>query len=79
MAGEVRLSDARVGAEYVVVAVGGPPHVRSRIMSLGLTPGVRLKVVGSSPLGDPMHLEVRGSNVSIRKAEASVVTVREVG
>jgi ferrous iron transport protein A len=53
-----------------VVHVGGSRAVRRRLMELGLVPGTRVSVVGVSPLGDPLELEVRGSRLSIRKKEA---------
>jgi ferrous iron transport protein A len=39
-------------------------------MELGLVPGVELRVVGVSPLGDPLQVEVRGGRLSIRKKDA---------
>jgi ferrous iron transport protein A len=53
-----------------VVRVGGARAVRRRLLELGLVPGTRVQVVGASPLGDPLELEVRGSRLSIRKKEA---------
>ncbi len=45
---------------------------------MGLTPGVKVKIVRVAPLGDPLDIVVRGYNLSIRKNEASLVIVREV-
>ena len=56
--------------QATVVRVGGARPVRRRLMELGLVPGTRVQVVGASPLGDPLELEVRGSRHSIRKKEA---------
>ncbi len=44
-------------------------------MELGLVPGTRVSVVGVSPLGDPLELEVRGSRLSVRKKEALGIEV----
>jgi len=44
-------------------------------MELGLTPGTQVSVIGVSPLGDPLELEVRGSRLSIRKKEALNIEV----
>ena len=58
-----------------VKAVNGARAVRRRLLELGLTPGTQVTVVGVSPLGDPMELEVRGSRLSIRKKEALSIEV----
>jgi ferrous iron transport protein A len=58
-----------------VKAVNGARAVRRRLLELGLTPGTQVTVVGVSPLGDPMELEVRGSRLSIRKKEALAIEV----
>jgi len=59
-----------------VVAVRGIRSVRRRLLELGLVPGTRLEVLGVSPLGDPLELEVRGSRLSIRKKEAQLIDVQ---
>jgi ferrous iron transport protein A len=57
-----------------VKLVGARP-VRRRLQELGLTPGTEVRVVGVSPLGDPLELSVRGARVSIRKKEAFEIEV----
>jgi ferrous iron transport protein A len=59
----------------VVTAIGGGRPVRRRLLELGLVPGTPVRVVGVSPLGDPLELEVRGSRLSIRKKEALTIEV----
>lgn len=49
--------------------------MRRRLLELGLVPGTQVSVVGVSPLGDPLELEVRGSRLSIRKKEALAIEV----
>jgi ferrous iron transport protein A len=58
-----------------VLAVGGARAVRRRLLELGLVPGTRVMVVGVSPLGDPLELELRGSRLSLRKKEALSIEV----
>ncbi len=45
---------------------------------MGLTKGTVLKLVKLAPLGDPVELEVRGFNLSLRKEEAEVLQVRSI-
>jgi Fe2+ transport system protein FeoA len=42
---------------------------------MGLTPGTYIKVVRFAPLGDPMDVEVRGYHLSLRRHEASQVSL----
>ena len=62
---------------YTVKAVNGVRAVRRRLLELGLVPGTQVTVIGVSPLGDPLELEVRGSRLSIRKKEALAIEVEQ--
>ena len=67
------LKDAKVGQTVTVAKVHGEGPVRRRIMDMGLTKGVEVYVRKVAPLGDPMELNVRGDEVSIRKADAEMI------
>jgi ferrous iron transport protein A len=45
---------------------------------MGLTPGTEFTVTRHAPLGDPVEIQVRGFNLSLRKAEADALRVEEV-
>jgi ferrous iron transport protein A len=49
--------------------------MKRRIMDMGVTPGVEIKVVKTAPLGDPVEVRVRGYELSLRKDEAAQVQV----
>jgi ferrous iron transport protein A len=42
---------------------------------MGLVPGIDVRVVTVAPLGDPIQIEVRGGQWSIRRGEAAQITV----
>ena len=67
------LKDAKVGQTVTVARVHGEGPVRRRIMDMGLTKGVQILVRKVAPLGDPMELNIRGYELSIRKADAEMV------
>lgn len=67
------LKEARVGQTVTVARVHGEGPVRRRIMDMGLTKGVQVLVRKVAPLGDPMELNIRGYELSIRKADAEMV------
>ena len=70
------LSDLRVGQYASVVAIEGADEIGIRLLEMGLTPGVELKVIGTAPLGDPLEIELRGYRLSVRRSEAARVAVR---
>ena len=70
------LKDARVGQTVTVVKLHGEGAVRRRIMDMGITKGVEIYVRKMAPLGDPMELNLRGYELSLRKADAEMVEVR---
>lgn len=64
-----------VGASARVSDVVGVDPTALRLLEMGLTPGITVRVIGRAPLGDPLELEVRGYRLSIRDAEAARVAV----
>ena len=69
------LRDAKIGETVKVVKLHGEGAVKRRIMDMGITKGVEIKVQKVAPLGDPMEVTVRGYQLSIRKADAAMVEV----
>ncbi len=70
------LKDVRVGQTVTVVKLHGTGAVKRRIMDMGLTKGVEVLVRKVAPLGDPMELNVRGYELSVRKADAEMIEVQ---
>ncbi len=70
------LKDVRVGQTATVVKLHGTGAVKRRIMDMGLTKGVEVLVRKVAPLGDPMELNVRGYELSVRKADAEMIEVQ---
>ena len=69
------LKDAKVGETVRVKKLYGEGPVKRRIMDMGITKGVDLHVRKVAPLGDPMELNVRGYERSVRKADAEMIEV----
>lgn len=69
------LNEIKAGESARVVRLGGDGAVRRRIMDMGLTKGVEVRVRKVAPLGDPIELTVRGYELSIRRDEAARVEV----
>ena len=69
------LKDARIGDTVQVVKLHGEGAVRRRIMDMGITKNVEIYVRKVAPLGDPIEINVRGYELSLRKADAEMVEV----
>ncbi len=69
------LKDVPVGKHAVVVKLHGEGPVKRRIMDMGITKGVEIYVRKIAPLGDPMEVNVRGYELSVRKADAQMIEI----
>lgn len=69
------LKEVKVGETVKVVRLNGEGAIKRRIMDMGITKGVELYLRKVAPLGDPMEVTVRGYEMSIRKADAEMITV----
>ena len=69
------LKDAQVGQTVTVARLNGTGPVKRRLMEMGITKGVQIYVRKVAPLGDPMELNVRGYELSVRKADAEMVEI----
>lgn len=70
------LKEAKVGDTVTVVRLHGEGPVKRRIMDMGITKGVEIHVRKVAPLGDPVEINVRGYELSVRKADAEMIEVR---
>ena len=69
------LREIKIGGTARVVKVHGEGAVRRRIMDMGITRGVEIKVTKVAPLGDPLEVTVRGYELSLRKEDAARIEV----
>ncbi len=69
------LKDAKIGQTVTVVKVHGEGAVRRRIMDMGITKRVEILIRKVAPLGDPIEINVRGYELSLRKADAEMIEI----
>ena len=69
------LRDVQVGETVTVARLHGEGPVKHRIMDMGITKGVEIFVRKVAPLGDPMELNVRGYELSLRRGDAEMIEV----
>ncbi|MBQ6129867.1 MAG: ferrous iron transport protein A [Lachnospiraceae bacterium] len=70
------LRDVKIGETATVVKLHGEGAVKRRIMDMGITKNTEVFVRKVAPLGDPIEINVRNYELSIRKADAEMVEVR---
>lgn len=69
------LRDVKIGKSAKVVKLHGEGALKRRIMDMGITKGVEIRVRKVAPLGDPLEITVRGYELSLRKADAEMIEV----
>ncbi len=69
------LKDVKCGQRAIVSRLHGSGAVKRRIMDMGITRGTEIFVRKVAPLGDPIELNVRGYELSLRKEDASMIEV----
>ena len=70
------LKQAKVGDTVTVVKLHGEGAVKRRIMDMGITKGVSVFVRKVAPRGDPIEGNVRGYELSLRKADAEMIEIQ---
>lgn len=69
------LKDVQVGEAVKVVKLHGTGAVKRRIMDMGITKGAEIYVRKVAPLGDPVEVNVRGYELTVRRADAEMVEI----
>ena len=69
------LDQLPIGMPGVIRAVRGEEALRVRLLDMGLIPRTEVTVRKVAPMGDPIELQVRGYELTLRKADAAGITV----
>lgn len=72
---EKTVNDLKTGEQAVVTGLGCKGALRRRIIDMGITPGAVVIMRKAAPMGDPLEINVRGYELSIRRSEAKLITV----
>jgi ferrous iron transport protein A len=68
-----KLSELKPGESGIIEKLHGNAQGRLRLMEMGMTPGVHVKVLHAAAFGGPLQISVRGYQLSLRREEASGV------
>lgn len=69
------LKDVKCGQTVKVKKVEGSGPIRRRIMDMGITKGSEIYVRKVAPLGDPIEINIRGYELSLRKFDAEMIVI----
>ena len=72
------LKEAQTGKNYVIKKINGKGALKRRIMDMGLTKGTEFYVRKVAPLGDPVQINVRNYELSLRKHDAELLEIEEI-
>ena len=73
------LDQLPLGKAATIEAVGGDGALRRHFLNMGLTPGTRVSLRKTAPMGDPVELELRGYELTLRLADAKNISICAVG
>lgn len=71
----MKLSELPIGESATITEVGGEGPLRLRFLDMGLIPKTKVSVRKVAPMGDPIQIKIRGYELTIRKEDASLITV----
>lgn len=76
---EGHLSDLKVGQKCELLSLHNDnPALRRRLLDMGLTKGVIVKVKKIAPLGDPVDIELRGYELCVRRSDLMNIDIKVV-
>ena len=70
------LADLKIGQDAVLRTIGGQGELRHHLLDMGLTPGVRVTLQKTAPLGDPLEIHLRGYALTLRLDDARSIGIR---
>lgn len=72
------VDDLQIGQKGVISAVGGEGALRLRFLDMGLIPGTIVRLQKVAPMGDPIQIQVRGYELTIRREDARMIAIEGV-
>lgn len=78
MSKQLALSNLKPGAIARVIGFEGETHLTSRLVELGIIPGISVRLIKTAPLGGPVEVKVREYYISIRLLDAGHILVEEL-
>lgn len=64
------INDLKIGQSGVISTVGGEGSLRLRFLDMGLIPGTKVTLQKVAPMDDPIQIQLRGYELTIRREDA---------
>lgn len=74
----ISLKDVSVGNNATIIKINCSGPIKRRLMDMGLTKGTQVHVRKVAPLGDPIEVNVRGYELSLRKSDSELIEVEVI-
>ncbi len=69
------LNELKPGDSAVITDVAGDGALRCRLLDMGLIPKTKVRLIKIAPMGDPIEIEVRGYELTLRIDDAKKIAV----
>jgi len=76
---KLNLTHINLGEIASVVGFSDVAKMTSRLVEMGIVPGVTIRMVKAAPLNGPVEVKVREYYISIRKVDAQHIYVEKQG
>jgi len=70
----------KIGERYQVKRLSADidQHFRQKLLSMGFIPGAIIHIMRVAPLGDPLQVEIKGCQLSIRRRDLEKLALEKV-
>lgn len=75
---KLKLGEITHNRPIEIVEISSDCGRAGRLAALGFLPGQRVRISRIAPLGDPISIEMGGQEISVRRAEADLIEVKEI-
>lgn len=72
------LDELPIGKTAIVKAVGGTGSLRLRLLDMGLIPHTQVTLEKVAPMGDPIQIQLRGYELTLRKEDAKKIELQPI-
>ena len=72
------LDGLKTGQSGKILQVNGQGALRHHLLDMGLTPGTVVTLRKVAPMGDPVQIELRGYELTLRLDEAQKMEIEEI-
>lgn len=69
------LDKLKIGSSAVIKTVGGQGALRLRLLDMGLIPRTKVTMRKIAPMGDPIEINVRGYELTLRIEDAMNIEI----